>query len=114
MTMDTTTEGPPGKMPIISSLSPLLALPGVNYRSWFLMLFGVAMLWRLRKYRLLGFLSLVLIYFGVLGSFAFDQGSRIFYPAQMAGSILIAYPLVAVYDYAKRLIGRTVEVETAP
>lgn len=114
MTIDTTTEGPPGKMPIISSLSPLFAFPGVNYRSLVLMFFGAVMLWRSRKYRLLGFLSIVLVYFGTLGAFAFDQGSRIFYPAQMAGSILIAYPLVAAFDFVRRLIKRGINAEWTP
>jgi hypothetical protein len=99
MSQDSTTEGPPAKMAVIGSLSPLLQLKWFNYRSLVLMLIGAAWLWRKRKYRLLAFATAVVLYFAVLGAFAFDNSSRIFYPAQMAGSILIACPIVELYGW---------------
>lgn len=75
---------------------------GLNYRVSLLALIGAVMLFKLRKFRLLIILIALYIYFALLCGFSVNQGSRVFYPAQIAWSVLVAYPLLWLWDWAAR------------
>lgn len=73
---------------------------GLNYRVSLLALIGAVMLFRRRRFRLLIVLIAVYVYFALLSGFSVNQGSRVFYPAQIAWAVLVAYPLLWLYERA--------------
>jgi len=78
---------------------------GLNYRISLLGLIGVAtLLWR-RRFGLAIVLVSVLAYFAILSGFTVWEGVRIFYPGQIAWAILVAYPLLWIFDAVARKLG---------
>jgi len=77
---------------------------GLNYRLSLLALIGVVILVRRRNYRLLIILLALYGYFALLSGFSVFQGSRVFYPAQAAWAVLVAYPLLFVLDWLVKML----------
>ncbi len=71
--------------------------PGANYRTLILALLGLILLVAKGKKRLAATLALICLYYSLTSSFALHQGARIFYPAQIAWSILVALTLVETF-----------------
>jgi len=71
---------------------------GLNYRVSLLSAIGLIMLLRQKKYRLLMVLVLIYSYFALPTGFIHRQSCRIFYPGELAWTILIAYPLLFLYQ----------------
>jgi 4-amino-4-deoxy-L-arabinose transferase-like glycosyltransferase len=99
-----TTESAPGSLPpkprwIDKPLNLIAQIPGFEYRGVLLMGLGAAVFWRARNYKALIILLLFCAYFGVVGTFAVNQGSRIFFPAQLTGLALTAAAWVKAYEW---------------
>jgi hypothetical protein len=78
---------------------------GLNYRTVLLSLAGMLIILARRQYRNLYILGGVFFYFGVMGAFEINPSSRIFFPASIAWTVLIAVVLVAVWDFLATRIG---------
>ena len=85
---------------------------GLNYRSMVLVAIGALLLIRRRRFAVVSTLLTVHLYFGLTAGFTVTQGYRIFYPAQMTGAILMAYPLLEGYEYIRRKMRRAPENQT--
>jgi 4-amino-4-deoxy-L-arabinose transferase-like glycosyltransferase len=59
----------------------------------------------LKKWRALSFPGLIYFYFALIAGFGCWQGSRLFYPAQIAWAIVIAFLLVNLFLYVRRMSG---------
>ena len=57
-----------------------------------------------RKWMALIVLGLIFFYFTFFMGFARDQGSRLFFPAQIAWAILMAYVIISILDGLRRLV----------
>jgi len=59
----------------------------------------------LRQWRALSFPGLMYFYFALMAGFGCWQGSRLFYPAQIAWAIVIAFLMVNLFLYVRRMSG---------
>lgn len=79
----------------------------LNYRVTFFAALGSLILLRRREYRLLTALLLIYGYFAALSGCSMWQTSRIFYPGEIAWSILVAIPFIALFDSLRTRFTRT-------
>lgn len=86
---------------VIETAGDVLRTPLLNLRGFVSVLLSIILLaWR-KERRILISLLLIYAYFGAASAFALNQGSRIFYPGQIASTVLLAYLLVALLDWVK-------------
>ncbi len=78
----------------------------ISYRVSLLVIIGIVLIWRERRFRLLIALLSIYLYFIVMSGFTVNTWGRIFYPGMIAWSILAAYPVVALYNVIKARFGR--------
>jgi hypothetical protein len=90
----------------ITSIIRWLDKKGLNYLPMALAAVGVVLFLLRRRFTLLIMLLSVYVYFFLIAGFALTQGDRIFYPAQMTGAMLMAYPLLEGYEFIRRRLGR--------
>jgi 4-amino-4-deoxy-L-arabinose transferase-like glycosyltransferase len=85
---------------------------GLHYAAFCLgLVSGMIMLWR-RRWRLLIFLGMVYVYFALMVGFTRWQGSRLFYPGQIAWSVAIGFLVIAIGDLVMDLLRRRQTVRT--
>jgi len=102
MTAESTTSHMPTRFKgIYKYFARILGVPGIKYRGLVLACLGALILLIQRHYRALMILVLLYLYFGAIGAFAIDQGSRIFFPAQIASLGLMSVALVQVGAWAR-------------
>jgi len=70
----------------------------LNYREVALASIGLIIILMHAKYRIALVLIVIFVYFAFLSGFTIWQGARIFYPGQLAWTILAAYLLVFLYN----------------
>jgi hypothetical protein len=81
-----------------SRLAQVIYSKGLDYRASLLALIGLILLiWR-HKYRPALILAFIWIYFALFSGLTLWQGSRIFYPGQIAWGILASYTLVSLWS----------------
>ncbi|MBN2227636.1 MAG: glycosyltransferase family 39 protein [candidate division Zixibacteria bacterium] len=79
---------------------------GINIMVFLLTLCGAAILFYRKEYSAVIPLGLFYLYFALLSGFTFWQGSRIFYPAQLAGACFLAITLDALRTAISRRFKR--------
>ena len=78
----------------------------LNYRVTLLAVIGCAFLLIERRYRLLLALLMVYGYFAAMAGCSMWQTSRIFYPGEIAWTILVAFPLVRLFNFFRGKFSR--------
>jgi hypothetical protein len=78
----------------------------LNYLNFIICLIGFVIITIQKKYRLLSILLGIYIYFAFLAGLTLWQGSRIFFPGQIAAVILVAYVIVYLYELILKFIRR--------
>jgi len=92
----------PQLRPLFRAVSNVTTYGGRNHLPFLLALIGaIILVWR-HRWQVSLFLALVYIYFALLSGFTFWQGSRIFFPGQLAWVILAAVPLEAVFRLIRK------------
>ncbi|MFQ6008650.1 MAG: hypothetical protein ACE5K8_06830 [Candidatus Zixiibacteriota bacterium] len=71
---------------------------GLHYRVTLLSLIGAIILLTQKKYQIITVLVAIYVYFALLSGFTLQQSNRIFYPAQLAWTVLTAHPLLFLYE----------------
>lgn len=79
-------------------ITRLLKKTGLIFRITILSIIGLAMLYRSRRTSLAVILLAIYAYFAFFCGFNPYQGSRIFYPGQIAWTILVSFPLLYLWD----------------
>jgi 4-amino-4-deoxy-L-arabinose transferase-like glycosyltransferase len=79
---------------------------GLNYRVAILSAIGWMILWQRKRRGLAVSLAVICLYFALLTGFNPWQGNRVFYPAQIAWSVLVAVALLWSYDSVRRRLQR--------
>ncbi len=75
----------------------------MKYRTLALALVGLMIMIGRKQVKLAISLTLICAYFGATSAFTLNQGSRIFYPAQISWSILVATTLTVGFQFAARM-----------
>ncbi len=101
-----TMESTPSHFPTHSAtpyrqIIGFLRLPHIFYRGIVLTFIGGLILALRKQFKALLTLLTLYAYFAAVGAFAVDQGSRIFYPSQIASCVLMAVALVGIWDLAR-------------
>ncbi len=81
----------------LKSITGWINKKGLNYRVSLLSVIGVIMLLKQKKFRLVIILAVIYSYFALPSGFTHRQSCRIFYPGEVAWTILVAYPLLFLY-----------------
>lgn len=81
----------------------LIEYPGMKYRTLALALIGLMIMIGRKQYKLATSLTLICAYFGATSAFTLDQGARIFYPAQIGWSMLVATTLTVGFQFAAQM-----------
>jgi len=76
---------------------------GWNYVNFYLSMAGLLLLLVTRRFRTFVVLGLVYFYYAAMIAFSHWQGSRMFFPGQIAWAVLIAVAFVSTYRFMKRL-----------
>jgi hypothetical protein len=92
--------------PSIAEIVRWIDKKGLNYRVSLLVLIGAGMLVYRRRWRVVGVLLLICVYFALSTAFSKFQGNRVFNAGQIASLILAAYPLCWLWERAKSLVNR--------
>jgi hypothetical protein len=90
---------PPRPSWINKQINAVSRIPYVQYRGILFMFLGAVVFWWTKQYRVLIVLLLFCAYFGAAGTFAWFQGARIFFPAQLTGLTLVAAVWVKAFDW---------------
>nr|MBN2278167.1 glycosyltransferase family 39 protein [candidate division Zixibacteria bacterium] len=78
----------------------------LNFLNFWISLTGMVVLIIRRQFRVLIILGGVYIYYALLIGFNPWQGSRVFFPGQIAWTMLISIVLVNLYDFLKKYLAR--------
>jgi hypothetical protein len=89
---------------VLGKITSAIDKRGLHYRALLFSLIGLTILIVQRKYRPAIILGSLYIYFAFFTAFTVRQGMRIFYPGQIAWTILASYPLLYLYLYFRRAI----------
>jgi hypothetical protein len=82
----------------------------LNYLTFWLSMAGFAVLLLMRRWRAFVYLGTLYLYFTLMIGFTRWQGSRLFYPGQIAWAIVIGWLIVSVVAIAgqggRRILGK--------
>jgi hypothetical protein len=75
---------------------------GLSFRVTILSALGFILLYRQKRRRLALSLAFIYVYFALLTGFTSLQGNRVFYPGQIAWSMLVAVALLWIYESIRK------------
>ncbi len=93
-----TVDSTPGHLPtrkttLMKAIADVTSIRWLNLRTLALALIGLTILMVRRQFAAAVLLGGLCLYFGVMGAFTLNQGSRIFFPAHIAWTVLVAVVL---------------------
>lgn len=107
VTVDSTpTHLPTRSHGILKVIADVTSIRWLNLRTLVLAIIGLTILLARRRFAASVLMGGICLYFGIMSAFALNQGSRIFFPAHIASSVLVAVVLNEIFDRTRHLIRR--------